>query len=227
MFHIFKKEGKDEKHVDSLTVYIVIGTIIGARLGHVIFYDLHYYLTHPSEIIKIWHGGLASHGGAIGILIALYLFCRKYKYNYLWLLDRLVIVACITGGFIRLGNLMNSEIIGIPSRVPWAFIFTSVDNQPRHPSQLYESLFCFILLPILFYLWKKKRKELANGFLFGIFMVALWAFRFLVEYVKVDQSAFEKNLPLDMGQILSIPFFFIGVYFLWRAIKKTPRPQAS
>lgn len=219
MYHFFDREGKSRKYIDDLTLYIVIGTVLGARFGHVFFYDWPYYSQHPGEILMIWQGGLASHGGAIGILIALYLFCRKTKFSYLWMLDRLVVVVCLTSGFIRIGNLMNSEIIGIPTDVPWAFIFEQVDNLPRHPAQLYEAIFYFILMVILYLIWKYKRLTMPNGLIFGIFMVALWSFRFFIEFVKENQVEFEDQLVLNMGQWLSIPFALIGVVIIILALK--------
>lgn len=225
MFYIFEKEGKTRKNVEDLTIYVVIGTIVGARLGHVFFYDAMDYLKNPIDILKVWEGGLASHGGAIGILIAIYLFCRKYKFNYLWLLDRIVIVVCFTGACIRTGNLMNSEIIGTITDVPWAFQFVrayppSLGLDPRHPAQLYEAIYCLILMGVLWYLWAKKRDKLNNGFIFGVFLVVLWTLRFIDEFFKVNQVAFEDGMKFNMGQILSIPFVIAGFYLIWRAKSK-------
>ena len=216
---MFKTEGKSAQLVEDLTIYVVLGTIIGARLGHILFYDLKDYLADPIEIFKVWHGGLASHGGAIGILIGTYLFCKKYKIDYIWMLDRLVVVVCITSAMIRIGNLMNSEIIGKPTQLPWAFIFTEVDNVPRHPSQLYESIFCFVLFIFLLYIWKNYRDKLGRGFIFGLFLILMWGQRFIVEFTKEVQVDFESALPLDMGQILSIPFFLAGLYFIYQSTK--------
>lgn len=225
MFYIFEKEGKTRKHVEDLTIYVVVGTIIGARLGHVIFYDFMDYLKNPIDILKVWEGGLASHGGAIGILIAIYLFCRKYKFNYLWLLDRIVIVVCFTGACIRTGNLMNSEIIGTVTDVPWAFQFLrayppELRLDARHPAQLYEAIYCLLLMGLLWYLWSKKREKLNNGFIFGVFLVILWTLRFIDEFFKVNQVAFEDNMEFNMGQLLSIPFIIAGFYLIWRARSK-------
>jgi len=225
MFYIFEKEGKTKKNVEDLTIYVVIGTIVGARLGHVLFYDFMDYLKNPIDILKVWEGGLASHGGAIGILIAIYLFCRKYKFNYLWLLDRIVIVVCFTGACIRTGNLMNSEIIGTVTDVPWAIQFIrtyppELGLDPRHPAQLYEAIYCLALMGLLWYLWSKKREKLNNGFIFGVFLVILWTLRFVDEFFKVNQVAFEDSMKLNMGQILSIPFVIAGFYLIWRAKSK-------
>ena len=216
---VFKRENRPQEDLEQLAVYMIFGTVIGARLGHCLFYNPEYYLSHPIEILEVWKGGLASHGAAIGILIALYLYVKKKKESFLWLLDRIVIVVALGGSFIRLGNLFNSEIIGKPANVPWAFVFTRVDNLPRHPSQLYESIAYFLIFIVLFYLYKNKYKELAKGYLFGLFLVLVFAFRFFVEFLKEVQEPFEAGLVLDMGQILSIPFVLAGLYLIWRAVK--------
>lgn len=231
MFYIFEKDGKTRQNVEDLTIYVVIGTIIGARLGHVLFYDASYYFSHPGEILQVWKGGLASHGGAIGIIIAIYLYCRKYKFKFLWVFDRLVIVVCFTGACIRVGNLMNSEIIGKITDVPWAFQFIqayppSLAADPRHPAQLYEAIYCLIIMVALIYLWKNKRHKLNNGFIFGVFLVSLFTLRFIDEFFKIPQEAFERSLPINMGQILSIPFVLFGIYLIYRA-KTKPLPLAK
>src|SRR5690606_13629091 len=220
MYHIFEVEETPAKDVDTLTVYIIVATFLGARLGHFLFYDPSVFFTDPLSIILPPYAGLASHGAAIGILIGLYLFCRKLKYNYFWMVDRLVIVVCITGAFIRLGNLMNSEIIGIPTDVPWAFVFTFVDNVPRHPAQLYEAIYCFLLFGLLYYIWKNKRHQVSTGFIFGVFLVVLWSLRFVDEFFKEVQEPFEENLPINMGQILSIPFVIAGIIILMKTRKR-------
>ncbi len=212
---IYKKEKKPIADLDSLLIYMLFGTVIGARLGHCLFYDPAYYLSHPIKILKVWEGGLASHGAAIGILIALWLYARKKPDQpFLWLVDRIVIVVALAGSFIRLGNLFNSEIIGAPIHLPWAFIFVRVDNIPRHPSQIYESLAYLIIFLVLFFMYKKKGAELPRGKLFGWFLILVFGFRFFVEFVKAPQEAFEQTLPLDMGQILSIPLVLFGIYIL-------------
>jgi phosphatidylglycerol:prolipoprotein diacylglycerol transferase len=215
MYHIYKKEGRPTREVDDLTVYMLISTIIGARLGHVLFYDPAYYFSHPLRIFAIWEGGLASHGATIGILIGLYLFARKTKVAWLWIVDRLVIVSALTGAFIRLGNLMNSEMIGIPTNLPWGFIFTRIDDVPRHPAQLYEAIYCFVIFFFLFYLWSKKPTQTQDGFQFGLFLIILFSLRFVDEFFKISQEAFEDSMILNMGQILSIPFVLIGIGLLF------------
>jgi prolipoprotein diacylglyceryl transferase len=176
-------------------------------------------LTNPIEILKVWEGGLASHGAAIGILTAIYLFSNKKKnYSMLWVLDRVVIVVALAGTFIRLGNLFNSEIIGIPTEISWAFIFTAVDNIPRHPAQLYESISYFIIFLILLFIYYKGFEK-KNGLLFGLFLVLVFTFRFFVEFIKENQSGFEEAMVLNMGQLLSIPFVIAGFIFISRSFK--------
>jgi len=222
---IFVKENKPKTDVEQLSVYVIFGTVIGARLGHCLFYNPSYYLSNPIEIIKVWEGGLASHGAAIGIIISLYLYSRKKKdQSLLWLLDRLVIVVALGGSLIRLGNLFNSEIYGIETQVPWAFIFPNGAQAglvPRHPTQIYESLAYLVIFIILFVIYNKRKDILRKGFLFGMFLILVFTFRFLVEFVKAVQEPFEANLPLKMGQWLSIPFVLIGIYFLIRGLPKT------
>lgn len=313
MFWIFRKEGRPEKDVEKLTLYMVIATIVGARLGHCLFYNPAFYLSNPIEILKVWEGGLASHGGAIGILVALYLFGKKYpQYPFIWMVDRLVIVVALTGAMIRTGNFMNSEMEGVetnseigvvyaryteevlnydehkieevtferggdkvstePGRYP---ITARVTYQPgvqitaadklffenqlrtallkyeevtqhvdfgqdeplaykvyeqngqnileiygigivRHAAQLYEAGYCIILMVLLFWLWKEKRHKLPQGFNFALFMMLLWALRFVDEFFKMNQEAFEEDMVLNMGQILSIPLSLGGaVMLIW------------
>ncbi len=221
MNRIYRTERRTEKQLDTLTLYIIVGTILGARLGHCFFYDPGYYLSHPIDILKVYEGGLASHGGAIGILTAMWLYCRKTKESWLWLFDKIVVVVPLASMLIRFGNLMNSEIIGTPTDVPWAFIFTSVDNLPRHPAQLYEAVFCLFLFVLMYWLWKNKRDRFAPGFMFGLMCVLFFTERILDEFVKENQETFEASMVLNMGQILSIPFVAVGFYMMWRAKNKT------
>ncbi len=218
--HMFDNENIKQDLLDKLTIYVGLGTIIGARLGHVLFYQPDYYSHHLIEVFQIWKGGLASHGAAIGILIALWLFVRKYKKPYLWILDKIVIVVAISGAFVRIGNLMNSEIFGIPTTVPWAFVFERIDNIPRHPTQIYESLSYLTIFVILFYLYYKKQVWKKQGYIFGLFLILLFSARFFIEFIKDKQVEFEQSLPIDMGQILSIPFVLIGFFILYKVIKK-------
>jgi len=216
---MYKRENQPESDIEQLAIYMILGVVIGARLGHVLFYNPSYYFENPLEILMVWKGGLASHGASIGILIAIYLYVKKKKVGFLWQMDRIVIVVAIGGSFIRLGNLFNSEILGKPAEVPWAFIFTRVDNIPRHPAQLYESLGYLIIFLILFFIYKNKYKKLNDGFLFGLFLILLFTFRFFVEFLKEVQSPFEEGLMLDMGQLLSIPFVILGIILIVYAQK--------
>lgn len=217
MQKIYKDEKKPLEDLDKLSVYVIIGTVLGARLGHCFFYDPEYYLTNPFEILKVWQGGLASHGAAIGILTALYIFSKKMKgQNLLWILDRIVIVVALGGALIRLGNLFNSEIYGLPTDVPWAFVFLRVDDLPRHPTQLYEAIFYFISAIVLFLNYNKSKSNLKEGLNFGLFLILIFGFRIFVEFFKENQVSFEATLPLNMGQFLSIPFVLLGIYFIVR-----------
>ncbi len=220
MYFIYKKEGRPVSEIDTLTIYMVVATIVGARLGHVLFYDPVHYFQNPHKIIMIWEGGLASHGGVIGILIAIYLFARKTNVNYLWALDRISIVASLTFCMIRLGNLMNSEMIGIPTNLPWAFIFTMQDNIPRHPAQLYEAIHYFIWFLVLFLVWHRQRDRMKNGLLFSWSLIILFTLRFVDEFFKIDQVEFEEGMILNMGQLLSIPFIVAGLVILISNIGK-------
>lgn len=307
-FRIFKTEGRPEKDVERITGYMVLATIIGARLGHCLFYNPEYYLSNPIKILMIWEGGLASHGGALGILVAIYLFCKKYNYRYLWILDRLVIVVALTGAMIRTGNLFNSEMEGTLTNSNIGIVYARatldvlnysedidnvrfekggdmqsdqagivpimaiieyrrgvkfelkdkmfVENQlksilsrytevvehvdfgegplayrnyqkdgreiveisalgkVRHAAQLYEAIYCVILMVVLYWLWNKKREILPQGFNFALFMIILWSLRFADEYFKMNQEAFEENMALNMGQILSIPLTIAGVILM-------------
>jgi len=226
MMMIFKKEKQNENDLNDLIWYMILGTVIGARLGHCLFYNPIYYLKNPLEILMVWKGGLASHGAAIGILTAIYLFVKKKKvYSFLWILDRIVITVALGGFFIRMGNLFNSEIIGKPTDVPWAFVFTLIDNVPRHPSQLYEAiayLFIFIFLITFYFRTNAKFKQ---GTLLGLLSLLIFTFRFFIEFTKENQTYFEANMPLNMGQILSIPFILFGIYLLIRKDKKVIKIQ--
>lgn len=222
---IYVKENVSVQLLNKLAIFVFVGTLIGARLGHTLFYEFGYYKYHLLEIIlpfRIANGqfeltgyqGLASHGGAIGIIAAVAIYCRKYKQSFLWIMDRIGIVVALSAFFIRLGNLFNSEIIGKPSNVSWAFIFERVDMIPRHPAQLYEAVLYLIIFAILWVLYKSKIQKVKKGFLLGCFLVMLFTVRFLIEFVKENQEAFENTMVINMGQILSIPFILIGVYLM-------------
>ncbi len=221
---IMRVEHRDPDALDTLLVYLILGTIIGARLGHCFFYEPGYFLKHPVEIFEVWQGGLASHGGAIGVLVALYFYSRRHpEFSLMWLLDRVVVPTALGGALIRLGNLFNSEILGNPTHVPWAFIFAQVDAVPRHPAQLYEAVaYLFIFIGLLF-LYRRLRARTPPGLLLGVFFVTVFTARFLVEFVKERQATYEQNLPLSVGQFLSIPFILAGALLIWRALaNRTP-----
>lgn len=229
MNRVYKTEGRGEKELDTLTLYIILGTVIGARVGHYLFYEYQQLLSEPGtwfiSMITPPFSGLASHGGAIGIITAMVLYCRKTKESWLWLFDRLVIVVPMAGMCIRLGNLINSEIIGNITEVPWAFIFVQEDNHPRHPAQLYEAIFCFFLFIYMYRFWQKKRDRVGPGYMFGLFCVLLFTERFIDEFFKINQADFENGMVLNMGQWLSIPFIILGVYMIWRSKQnKTVNP---
>ncbi len=224
--HLYKVQKVADEKFDPLFLYCFIGILIGARLGHCIFYEPGYFLSSGQHMVEMllpirftadgsWHftgyEGLASHGGTLGIIIALLLYCRNMKMNAWFVVDTISIAVPTTACFIRLGNLMNSEIIGKVTDVPWAFIFERVDMQPRHPGQLYEAIAYAIFFFVMWYFWKKHHNWVGTGFFFGLDLALIFTFRFFIEYTKEVQVAFEAGLPIDMGQILSIPFIIIGV----------------
>lgn len=229
MNYIFKKENKPIKDLESLVFYVIVGTVVGARLGHCLFYEPDYYLRNPIEIFMVWHGGLASHGGAIGVLLALWLFSRKHrKINLLWLLDRIVVPTALVATLIRIGNFFNHEIIGKPTNVPWAVVFNIFQGRevvgttpPVHPTQLYEA-FAYLIIFIMLLIFYKKNILQRPGVPFGMFFLLVFTARFLIEFTKAPQADFEQFLPLSMGQILSIPFIIAGLYFIFRKHKTKP-----
>ena len=273
--HIYRSERVSPRWVDVITIYMLVGTIVGARLGHCLFYDPQYYLAHPLEILKIWQGGLASHGATIGILFACWLFARNNKFDYLWVLDRIVIVVGIGGALIRTGNLMNSEIVGRPTNVPWGVTFVrdsdhwvspakgrelsgnavvvsrvvgsdgTYDYQtspvtpetdpsakvavPRHATQVYEALFCVVLVALLYGIWNRYKERTPRGLIFGLFVVLLFTQRFLGEFLKEDQGEWDQKMMamtgLNLGQLLSIPLVLIGIWVLLRAGKNPANPH--
>jgi phosphatidylglycerol---prolipoprotein diacylglyceryl transferase len=217
---VFKREGISVELLDRLTMYMAFGTIIGARLGHTLFYEPDYYLSNPVEILKIWRGGLASHGAAVGILVALYYYSKSIRRPFLWIMDRIVIVVALAGFFIRMGNLMNSEIYGIETTLPWGFIFVAAgESLPKHPTQIYEGLSYLGIFGLLYYLYWHEGK-LKPGFLFSIFLILLFTVRFLIEFIKEDQVDFEAGMALNMGQWLSIPFIIAGILLYAWSIKR-------
>lgn len=220
---IFKIEKISIEVLDRLTIYMIVGTVLGARLGHVFFYQPDYYLSHPLEILAIWQGGLASHGAAIGILIALYLFARKEKKPFIWILDRIVIAVALAGFFIRMGNLMNSEIYGIQTDLPWGFVFLRKNEVvPKHPTQIYEALAYLLIFFLLFRIYFKNKGKFKPGLLFSLFLILVFTARFFIEFIKEVQVPFEQGLALNMGQILSLPFIILGLVLLYRSLAQKP-----
>lgn len=236
---MFKSEGISEKYLDKLLIYVVPATIIGARLGHVLFYGPYWdgfnakgqfeegYFDHPLSILKVWEGGLASHGAAIMILIMLYVYSRKVVHRpMLWILDRIVAPIAIAGCFIRLGNLVNHEIIGTPTNLPWGFNFYYAGDEylvdgkvvPRHPAQLYESITYLFSFIVLFRMYWKTNAKAIPGRLFGMFMILIWTARFVIEFIKVGQTDRDDSWALNTGQLLSIPFILIGLYLTFRKV---------
>ena len=226
MYKIFRHEGAPERWLGILFLWVAAGTVIGARLGHVFFYEWDYYSMHPSKILAIWEGGLASHGGTIGIMIAVILFSIiTTRRNPLWTFDRLVIPIALVGAMIRFGNLMNSEIYGHPTTLPWGFIFVrghEYPGLPCHPTQLYESACYLALFVLLMWMYWKKNAERRPGLSFGVFFTVLFSCRFLIEFVKNPQVGFEANMTLNMGQLLSIPFIFIGIGLIIYSMVRPP-----
>ncbi|MDR1562779.1 MAG: prolipoprotein diacylglyceryl transferase [Dysgonamonadaceae bacterium] len=227
---ILKKIWNNEKipseWMESLIYYVFFGMIIGARLGHCLFYDPLYYFAHPLEIIAFWNGGLASHGGTIGIIIAIWLYSRKVTHkSMLWTFDRLVVPVGFVAALIRLGNLMNSEVYGHPTSLPWGFIFVrgaEYPDSPCHPTQIYEAIPYVLVSFICLYLYWKCAAYKRQGLIFGVFLLGIFVTRFFVEYLKNVQEPFElqmlETMHINMGQALSIPFIIAGVWLVYRAL---------
>ncbi len=231
---IYRRENLKESAHEALFVYGIVGIFAGARIGHCLFYDFDYYSKNIVEIILpikkmvngeyefIGYAGLASHGGTVGLIISLYLYSKKYEIKYLKILDLIAIVAPLGATFIRLANLMNSEMIGNQTTMPWAFIFSRVDNIPRHPAQLYEAISYLTIFVIVFSTYKTKNITLGTGFLFGFAITLIFTMRILIEFVKINQVEFEDGMKLNVGQILSIPFIIIGLYFIRKNMIRKP-----
>lgn len=236
---MFQREKVDTKYLESLLVYMFLAVLVGARLGHCLFYEPEYYLTkaHWIEIIlpfgrdaSGWHftgyQGLASHGAAFAILLAMWIYYHKYRMNPIWIIDRLLVVIALGGAFIRLGNLFNSEIYGVQTDLPWGFIFErNHETVPKHPTQLYESISYFLIFLVSILVYRHKDGKLRNGVLFGWWLIALFGVRFLIEFVKEEQVEFERGMTLDMGQWLSLPFILLGVVLLVLAYKGKFNPD--
>ena len=247
MRNIYRREKLSDDWMDKLLIYMLVFTVIGARLGHCLFYEPEYYLSNPLKMLAIWEGGLASHGGAIGILTGLWIYVRRYnkapkkkdekqRITYIWLLDRIVVAVCLVGAMIRVGNVMNHEIYGTPTSLPWGFVFMrgaeqfcgTFDNYtpclawespcpssewlPCHPTGLYEAFFCLVAMGILLWMYYKRGLGLKQpGLMFGTFLIIIFGSRILIEFLKNVQVEFEKNMVFDMGQWLSVPFVIVGI----------------
>lgn len=221
----YKKEGLNPDLVDPLLWSVLIGTVVGARLGHVFFYDWAYYSQHPLEIFMTWKGGLASHGGTVGVILALWWYVNKYGkkfgFDILWVMDRVAIATAFAACFIRLGNLFNSEIYGNPTDLPWGFIFAlRGETIPKHPTQIYEALAYLVLGIILLIAYRKFLPKLNRGTIIGFFFTWVFGWRFVIEYIKEPQSDFEIGMFFNMGQLLSIPFIIAGIALMVWSIKK-------
>lgn len=223
---LYKDQKVKDAYFDPLFMYCFLGILIGARLGHCLFYQPEYFLSSWTHVVEMFlpihqmadgswkftgYEGLASHGGTIGLMVALYLYYRKTGMNLWHVLDDIAIATPITACFIRLGNLMNSEIIGTPTNVPWAFIFERVDMMPRHPGQLYEAIAYFFFFFVMLHFYKRTSKEVGTGFYFGLCLTLIFTFRFFIEYTKDIQVDFESGMIFNMGQLLSIPFIILGI----------------
>jgi len=228
---MWKRENINPKWIDPLLYYTILGTVIGSRLGHCLFYDPVHYLSNPIDILKVWEGGLASHGGVLGIIIAVYFYSRKVsRRSMLWTFDKLVTPTGLVAAMIRIGNLMNHEVYGQPTVQPWGFRFVEnlhlwrqgaepVFSSPSHPTQIYEAICYLLIFALCMWLYFKKDAWKKEGFIFGIFMMSLFISRFFIEFLKNNQEAFEEGMALNMGQLLSIPFILLGGYF---ALRKVP-----
>lgn len=235
---LYKEQKIDDRLFDPLFIYCFLGILVGARLGHCLFYQPEVYLSDWQHVVEMflpiefnagggWHftgyRGLASHGGTLGLMIALWLYVRKTKLSLWRVLDNIAIATPTTACFIRLGNLMNSEIIGKPTDVPWAFIFERIDLLPRHPGQLYEALAYALLFFITWRIYRRRPEKVGTGYFFGVCLTYIFTARFFIEFTKEVQVAFENTLPLDLGQLLSIPFIIIGVVCMVRGKKSAER----
>ena len=261
MRRIYRREHMSDDAMDKLLIYMLVSTVIGARIGHCLFYEPEYYLSHPLKMLAIWEGGLASHGGAIGILIGLYLYVRNYNKSkkektdkqsitYIWILDRIVVAVCLVGALIRVGNVMNHEIYGTPTSLPWGFVFLrgaeqfcgTFDNYtacnswdapcppsewlPCHPTGLYEAFFCLVAMGILLWMYYKRDLGIKQpGLMFGTFLVIIFGSRICIEFLKNVQVDFERNMVFDMGQWLSVPFVVIGIVMIVWSFVKRPRVE--
>jgi phosphatidylglycerol---prolipoprotein diacylglyceryl transferase len=224
MAQFYRSEGRDLDDLPNLFLYLMLGTIIGARLGHVFLYQPGYYLAHPWEILMIWQGGLASHGGFAGVMVSLYLYVRRHRHmTFIELADRLTIPCLLAASLIRIGNFFNSEILGTPSNLPWAIVFARVDNIPRHPAMLYEAVAYFLVCVALYAAYWKTKIIQFPGRVFGTALTTCFFLRFVIEFVKENQVPFEQRMPLNMGQLLSIPFIVAGVCLIYASSRMSQK----
>ena len=239
MHKLYKQQKISEEKFEPMFMYCFLGILIGARLGHCLFYEPSYYLSHPVEMLlpfrdvpgKGWtftgYEGLASHGGTLGLMIALWLYAKRVGLKFMHVLDNVAIVTPICACAIRLGNLMNSEIIGRPTDLPWAFIFERVDMLPRHPGQLYEAICYAIFFGIHWFFYRRYPQKVGSGFFFGLCLFLIFTSRIFIEYTKENQEAFEEGMLLNMGQLLSIPFVVLGLYCMFRSSRAAEKTNHS
>lgn len=228
--YIFKKEKLPQAMLDKFAVWAVVATVVGARLGHVLFYEPEYFFAHPAEILMVWHGGLASHGATIGLILVVIIFSLKYKIPMLWLFDRMAVIVPVAAGSIRLGNLMNSEIYGHSTDLPWGFVFKNASPPETiacHPTQLYEALVYFTLFIAMIMWYRYKKGAIQGGLFVGVMFLVIFVARFFIEFIKNTQVDFEQGMALNMGQLLSIPFILLGLLFIFLAFKLKNTPKVE
>lgn len=223
---IFAAEGVPRENAERLMIHALLGAVVGARLVHCLFYEPDYYLSHPLAILRIWEGGLASHGGALGMLLALWFAARtaQPRLPFLWLIDRVSMPAALGAVFVRVANFLNSEIVGIPTSGRWGVVFESIDALPRHPAQLYEAITYALIFAVLLAIYRRSGKRTPEGLLFGVLMALVFSARIVVEFFKTPQAAYEAGQLFTVGQYLSLPFVMLGVVMMVRAIKRSPGP---
>jgi len=221
---IFEREGKDPKSLDDLLIWALIGAIVGARIVHCLFYEPNYYLKHPLEILYVWKGGLASHGGMLGVLVVFYIYAKRHNLSYMWLLSRMTIPGSLVAASVRFGNFFNSEILGKKSE-SFGVIFKKVDNTPRHPVQLYEAFSYLLIALILWIVYKRATYEFSTKLLPGLFALLLFGVRFILEIFKTKQATYSLSIPLSVGQLLSLPLIILGIIWIIWAFKTTPKEK--
>ncbi len=224
---IYRRENVPDDSLDNFLLLSILGAVVGARLMHCLAYEPDYYLAHPLEILKVWRGGLASHGGMLGMLVVAWIYARQHHLSYTWLLSRLTLPGMIVAAFVRFGNFFNSEILGLPTDVPWAVIFARVDMTPRHPVQLYEAFSYLVIFVILLVIYLRSRPDFATRILPGTFAVLLFGTRFVLEYFKTRQADYTTSLPFTTGQLLSIPVILVGLIWIAWALRKETTSQKT